>query len=411
MIENICKRTHKIYTSLPVLGSILDDFTKFLNILGYNPIAIWRRLHVTPLIDQQLRHYQCHSIDRVTQSLLLNCKRIFRESDKSIDVSATINLLIRYLDKTGRFSSKKLSFIEERIITYRCYLEQERGFTKTTARVYSLYASQFIASFHNKGGWSYLSKLTSTDIEYFLHSKAKKLGRNSLRHIVTYLRSFLRYLVMCSEIPAGIEKQVDPPKIYYEEKLPRTVEWKTVKALLKSVNRKTAIGKRDYAMLLLIATYGLRAGEVAKLKLENIDWRNSRLQIFQSKTFNTLLLPLTNSVGESIIDYLNHGRPKTRCREVFVRHRTPDGALKPTAISVVFTAWSRRAGLQIPYQGPHCIRHSFAVQLIRRGESLKTVGDVLGHRSLTSTCTYLRLNLEDLRTVPLSIPVVRKINF
>jgi site-specific recombinase XerD len=160
-------------------------------------------------------------------------------------------------------------------------------------------------------------------------------------------------------------------------------------------------------MLLLIATYGLRAGEVAKLTLENIDWRNCNLQIFQPKTFNTLLLPLTNTVGESIIDYIKNGRPKTRCREVFIRHRTPDGALKPTAISAVFTAWSRRAGLPIPYQGPHCIRHSFAVHLIRRGESLKTVGDVLGHRSFNSTCTYLRLNLEDLRTVPLSIPVVR----
>jgi hypothetical protein len=116
MIKNICKRKHELYTSLPVLGSIPDDFTKFLNQLGYHPIAINRRLHVTPLIDNQLQHYRCHSIDDITQSLLLNCKRIFLESNKSIDVSATINLLIRYLDKTGRFSPKKLSLLKKELL-------------------------------------------------------------------------------------------------------------------------------------------------------------------------------------------------------------------------------------------------------------------------------------------------------
>lgn len=91
-----------------------------------------------------------------------------------------------------------------------------------------------------------------------------------------------------------------------------------------------------------------------------------------------LLLPLTNAVGNSIIEYLNKGRPKTHFREIFVRHRTPDGALKPSALSEVFQAWSRRSGLQISFQGPHCIRHSFAVHLLRQGVSLKAIGDVLG---------------------------------
>jgi integrase/recombinase XerD len=119
-----------------------------------------------------------------------------------------------------------------------------------------------------------------------------------------------------------------------------------------------------------------------------------------------LLLPLTNAVGESIIEYLTKGRPEVHCREIFVRHQSPRGTLKSTAISEAFQAWSRRSGLEIPFQGPHCIRHSFAVHLLRQGTSLKTIGDILGHRDIQSTCVYLRLNIEDLRTVPLCMPTL-----
>jgi len=145
----------------------------------------------------------------------------------------------------------------------------------------------------------------------------------------------------------------------------------------------------------------------------------ARLRIPQRKTRSILWLPLIDEVGTALLDYLRHGRSALAVRrkrvryqantphsyrELFLRHRTPIGVLKPTAINEAFQAWSKRSGLAIPFQGVHCLRHSYAVHLLRSGLSLKTIGDLLGHRNLESTCVYLRLAVDDLREVALDLP-------
>ncbi len=164
------------------------------------------------------------------------------------------------------------------------------------------------------------------------------------------------------------------------------------------------MGLRDYAIFLLITTYGLRASEIVSLKLDDIQWRLGTIHISVPKTATPLLLPLTDSVGSSLVAYLRHGRPSLPYREVFLRCRAPEGVLKPTAITEAFQSMVRRSGMSIPYQGVHCLRHSYAVRLLRQGVSLKTIGDVLGHRNAESTCVYIRLAVEDLRDVALSLP-------
>jgi integrase len=148
----------------------------------------------------------------------------------------------------------------------------------------------------------------------------------------------------------------------------------------------------------------LRSCDIAALKLDDIDWRGGHIRIAQRKGGSPLSLPLSDEVGAALLSYLRRGRPKLACREVFLRCRAPAGVLKPTAVTEAFQGWSRRSGLKIPFQGPHCLRHSYAVHLLRRGVSLKTIGDVLGHRSAEATCMYLRLSIEDLRDVALAVP-------
>jgi len=406
MLQTFCKRKHMIYMSLPVLGPILEGFAEYLAQLGYSQVAIQRRLHITPQIDRQLQKHKCYFINDLQRDILRRCKPNSRGSQTKIEILATIKLLEKYLEICGTLAPEPISQIEKKIINYQTYLHHTCGFSTPTVRAHCLIASRFISKFNSAGYFDSLSKLTSTHIEDFLLDSAKKVGRDRLRHIAAYLRSYLRFLVICGEAPVGIDKLVDAPHVYREEKLPRTLEWETVHTLLSSIDRTTALGKRDYAMLLLIATYGLRAGEVVSLKLEDIEWKSSQIRICQHKTSTILLLPLINSVGESILEYLRYGRPKVSFREIFVRHRTPGGVLKATAVSEVFQACSRRSGLEISFQGPHCIRHSFAVHLLRQGVSLKAIGDILGHKDIQSTYTYLRLNLEDLRSVPLCIPTL-----
>jgi site-specific recombinase XerD len=201
-----------------------------------------------------------------------------------------------------------------------------------------------------------------------------------------------------------LESQIDTPRVYRQEQLPRALPWATVRTLLASIDRTNAVGRRDYAMLLLVATYGLRSSEIVALTLDDVVWQRAELRVPRRKVDGVLTLPLTDDAGTAVFEYIRHGRPVLPTRVLFLRVRPPAGLLKPTAVTEVFQACARRSGLTIPFQGPHCLRHSLAVQLLRQGVSLKAIGDVLGHRSLESTCLYLRLATEDLREVALDLP-------
>ena len=294
---------------------------------------------------------------------------------------------------------------ESKIIKYHYYLQHVRALAICTITYYCLTATNFLIWFNQRNDKINLKNISLQDIDDYICLVGKNVGHRTFFNKIAALRSFFRFCVMSGEISTRFDTQIDTPRIYREEKLPPTLDWSTVRELLQSIDRSTPIGKRDYAMLLLIATYGLRASEIVGLKLDDIEWRLMRLKIDQHKTFKTLLLPLTNEAGEAIIEYLRHGRPPVVYREIFVRHRSPIKALKPIAVTDVFNTWSRRSSLSIPYQGPHCVRHSYAVHLLRQGISIKTIGDLLGHKNLKSTYIYMRLNLEDLRSVPLNIPV------
>ena len=164
------------------------------------------------------------------------------------------------------------------------------------------------------------------------------------------------------------------------------------------------MGLRDYAMFLLIATYGLRASEVVAISLEDILWRQRILRIHQRKTSSPLELPLTNEVLSALVKHLKRTPPPIPYRRVFLRMRAPIGLLKPTAVTEAFQSLVRKSGLSIPFQGPHCLRHSYAVHLLKNGTPLKTIGDILGHRTAESTSMYLRLATGDLREVALAVP-------
>ncbi len=164
------------------------------------------------------------------------------------------------------------------------------------------------------------------------------------------------------------------------------------------------MGLRDYAMFLLMTHYGLRPSEIVDLTLDDIAWRKGEIRVVQRKTGQPLYLPLMDQVATALVEYL-HSRPlDLPYRQLFLRVRAPAGLLKPTAVTEAFQHWARLSGLAIPFQGSYCLRHSYAVHLLHLGVSVKTIGDLLGHRVTESTEAYLRLSLEDLRGVALPLP-------
>lgn len=403
MLEELFPRVHDRYRSLPILGSTLDGFAAWLVRGGYPRGRVRQQIRTTRRIERALQERGVDRLRKVKREQLRACAPACTQDDP--DLAGTVRSLARYLNERGFFPPPDSPGRgEAKLEGYRIYLEEVRGFAPSTVAQHLRTASQFLKHVGFEARPSRLAALAPGHIESFVRAAGARLSRESLQHEVAHLRSFLRFLATRGETPSGLETQIDTPRVYRGERLPRALPWETVRALLDSIDRSTAIGRRDYAIFLLIATYGLRAGEIVALTLDDVEWRAGRIRVAQRKTATPLLLPLTDAVGEALLDYLRRGRPALRCRTIFLRHRAPAGVLKPTAVTEAFQAWSRRSGLAIPFQGPHCLRHSYAVHLLRQGVSLKTIGDVLGHRSAESTCVYLRLAVDDLRDAALPLP-------
>jgi site-specific recombinase XerD len=296
------------------------------------------------------------------------------------------------------------SRIETLTRAYAAMLGDLRGLAPKTIDAHATTAAALLEYLAHETVPSRLARVTASDIEGFVRRAGGRLCRASLQHTVARLRSFLRFLAGRGAIRQGLDQQIDTPRMYRLEQLPRSLPWGTVRALLRSIDQTTPHGRRDYTMFFLIATYGLRASEIVALTLDAIDWRHRLLRVPQRKTGTPLLLPLTDPAGTVLVRYLRRGRPPSPHRELFLRECAPAGVLQPTAVGAAFQKWVRRSGLPIVFQGPHCLRHSYAVHLLRRGVPLKTIGDLLGHRTAESTSVYLRLATDDLRRVALPLP-------
>jgi site-specific recombinase XerD len=314
--------------------------------------------------------------------------------------------LERYLAANGLIADDQpatgTSTASELANEYANYLREVRGFAASTVANHRYTVQCFLQ--YLDGAEIALNKIRVPQIESYIIQAGKRLSRSSLQHDIGALRSFLRFLAIEDRVPSGLASQIDTPRLYQLEKLPRALPWETVRTLLRSIDRTSAMGLRDYAMFLLIATYGLRVSEVVAITLDDIRWRQGSLRIRQSKTSSPLELPLTNEVSTALVKHLKRTPPQAPYRRIFLRMRAPIGVLKRTVIRGVFSRSVRNSGVRIPFQGAHCLRHSLAVHLLKSGTSLKIIGGVLGHRSAVSTSTYLRLATGDLREVSLPVP-------
>ena len=404
MLKELFPRAHGRYRSLPLLGPVLDDFAAWLLDHGYRRRTV--RVMFRPLVrvDRSLRRRGVQRVSDLDVDVMESCWSAFHRRGPRF--AGLVRVLRRYLDAKGLLRQKRRESptpAEKLVAAYGDELDRLRGASASTICNHRRTARDFLAHV----GHDRLGTLGSTEIESFVVARASKLTRTSLQQVVAQLRGFLRFLASRHEVAFDLDKLIDTPRVYRQEQLPRSLPWETVCALLQSIDRNTPLGLRDYTMLFLVAAYGLRVGEVAALRLDHIHWRAGRLRVPCRKVDHPLVLPLTDSVASTLLDYLREGRPADApSRELFLRSRAPAGPLTSSAVTMVFERRARRSGLQIPYFGAHCVRHSYAVHLLRSGTSLKTIGDLLGHRNAESTSVYLRLATEELRGVALSLPAV-----
>lgn len=402
MLVQLFPRMHCRYSSLRLLGPMLGDFARWLHERGYPRIAVRRHIRASRRLEQRWHRRGIRSRDVIGRADFAVCAHGHSQDDP--DLAAVAHVLETYFEEHGLLPGAPGATIPDAIAGYRRHLTTLRGLAASTITDHLATASELLRFVADQRPAMSLQQLTATALEGLVQQIAAGVSRATLQHVVAHLRSFLRWLAVHGHAPKGLDSQIDTPRVYRQEQLPRALRWETVRALLQSIDRTTATGRRDYAMLLLIATYGLRSSEIVALTLDDFAWRLGELRVPRRKVEGTLVLPLTDAIGDAVLAYVQHGRPSLPTRVLFLRARPPAGLLKPTAVTEVFQTRARRSGLAIPFQGAHCLRHSLAVQLLRQGVSLKAIGDVLGHRTIESTCQYLRLATEDLRDVPLDLP-------
>ena len=281
---------------------------------------------------------------------------------------------------------------------YEQYLRETRALTSATVVNYVPFIHDFLKSRFGAGRVA-LSRLTAGDVLRFAQSQAQRLHLRRAKLMTTALRSFLQYARFRGDVTLDLAAAVPVVANWSMPSIPRAIAGDQVRRLLASIDRRTAMGRRDYAILLLLARLGLRSGEVAFLELDDVDWNAGKLRV-RGKGGLCNELPLPAEVGTAIAAYLRRGRPKSCCRRVFLRARAPiRGFRGASGVGSIVRHSLQRAGVDAPTYGAHQFRHGLATEMLRQGSSLAEIGEVLGHRHPQTTKIYTKVDIKALRTL------------
>jgi len=286
---------------------------------------------------------------------------------------------------------------------FQDYLLQQRGLAPTTVRSYLDTVRRFLSDRFDAQPLR-LEALCAQDITGFLLRQTRRYSPGHAKLIATALRSFCRFLLQRGAILTDLAKAVPTVPNWRLSALPKFMNVEDIESLLQSCDRSTPQGQRDYAILLLLARLGLRAGEVAALTLDDLDWEAGAFLV-RGKGGRHDQLPLPHAVGEALVAYLRAGRPPSATRQVFVRMRAPRrGFANGQAVGTIVRRALARAGLHPPCKGAHLLRHSLATQLLHDGASLAEIGELLRHRDLDTTRIYAKVDQGALRALALPWP-------
>jgi site-specific recombinase XerD len=279
------------------------------------------------------------------------------------------------------------------------YLVEERGLRPASVLGYRHHLDRFEAYLRRIGVAS-IQELSPAILSAFVVERAAAgLAKSTVRDGAGVLHVFLGYAHREGVLANDLSAAVGWPQVYRLSNIPRSISWGDVNRVLAGVDRRTAAGRRDYAILLLLVTYGLRGREIAALTLDDIDWKRERLAIPERKAGHSTAFPLSAVVGDAVLDYLRHGRPATTDRHLFLRATAPRQPIGAAAVSSRARHYLLKVGVDVPRPGSHTLRHSAVQRLVDANFDLKTIGDFVGHRSARSTEVYAKVAVEALREV------------
>ncbi|MBE3042528.1 tyrosine-type recombinase/integrase [Candidatus Bathyarchaeota archaeon] len=288
------------------------------------------------------------------------------------------------------------------------FLRQHRGLTEESIHLYRRHVARFLESLGRDATPTGLKRINAERIRSYIRKKAVAYGRSERKTLVSTLRLFLGFAWVRGYLRQDLRLAVERVPAFKHEALPRGPRWEDALRLLKTPNRSTTQGRRDYAILLILLTYGVRALQVAGLRMNDLDWRGMKIRFPVAKGGRSVDVPLTRPAGEAILEYLRKGRPSTESRNLFLSLLAPVRPLASGSVSTIVSRAFHIAGIPSPHRGSHALRHAWATRMLSAGRSLKIIADLMGHRQIETTRIYAKVDFTRLRTVALPWPKAGK---
>lgn len=386
----------------------LDGFAAALTTTGYVRTTIQSHLRsAAHLSDWQ--QYQARLLTELDEPALEDFKQHlcccqcdgFRPADPCHTAGA--RRFLQYLRASAVISvlAPTVTTAPPLLVGFCDWMRQHRGVTQATLESYGRIIIDALATLGEEP-----QRYAVAGLRAFILDRANRHGRSKAKLVVTALRAFVRYLIAQGQCNSGLDRAIPTLARWRLSTLPQYLPPRQVEHLIDSCDPTTVAGARDRAILLLLARLGLRAGEVAALRLSDIDWGQATLQV-AGKSRRRTQLPLPQETGDAILHYLNQARPTSKTDHVFLRVETPVGPFAGgSAVSDIVKRAIRRAGIPAPSHGAHLLRHSAATALLAEGVSLDSIGVLLRHQSLDTTALYAKVDIQLLRQLVVPWPEV-----
>jgi integrase/recombinase XerD len=393
-------------------GHVLEGFTQELYQAGYAQLTARRHLRaaehlvhwtgrrgipVSALEERIIKEFSHH---------LNRCRCTGYGRTHRLELENGVRLFIGYLRRAGVLTTPiNEESIEDPalLVSFDRWMRQQRGTCDATLYNYGLDLRDLLKHIGEDP-----ARFHAQVLRNFVLERTQRCGWAAAKRCTTAVRSFLRFLIADGRCAAGLDASIPALAHWRLSTLPRYLQSEDVERVIASCDPTTPVGARDRAILLLLARLGLRAGDIVRLRLGDIDWKEADIRV-AGKGRCQALLPLTQEIGDAIVTYIKDGRPQTAAEALFIRSRAPFRALaNHCAISMVVAQAMRRAGVTCPSRGAaHVLRHSVASSMLRQGASLQEIAGVLRHRSIATTEIYTKIDVVALRQIAQPWPEVK----
>jgi site-specific recombinase XerD len=396
------------------LGTLLDGFCDWLLEQGFSRWSVRTHLSHLSHLNEHLRGggepwsltVTTADLDGFFRAYPARCRHRGPREEHVRRVRWSVNRFVQYLKRQGRFVDPAPQPIYAPLRD--AYLDWMRRYQHAAPGTLELRAqsvTQFLQWLGPQATPDGLAGLDCEQVEQFFLAGTQGKGRSARRSMQSALRTFFRFCWHEGYLRQPLDRAVPTLRTYKLATVPRGLTDEQAQQVLRHIHRDTAVGRRDYAILQLLYTYGVRGGQVRSLRLEEIDWAQDQILFRAAKHGKDVRLPLTPEVGESLLDYLRNARPACFCPEVFLTCRAPYHRLpNSTSLSALVERRIRAAGIDLASNGAHAFRHGFATRMLQQGHSLKAIADVLGHRHLGTTFLYTKVDFNALTQVALPWP-------